>query len=181
MKDLRRYRIHYYFGKLLFYFAIAVLVFIFRNHFVDEVKYFVGTLALFYGLEGLFFEWWMHREKLFHQDKFYLSCIEVFLGIILLACPLYYESVCVVWAVWSIIREADEIKDIVTELRHWFPRILSAIESIAVIVFSVYLMIDPSPHHVLIHIYLLMVELLVTPLTPLVDEAFSAREESKES
>ena len=46
MKPLKRIRIYYYCFKLALYVAIAVLVFLFRNHFVEELKYFVGALAL---------------------------------------------------------------------------------------------------------------------------------------
>ena len=32
------------------------------------------------------------------------------------------------------------------------------------------LIIEPTEHHAMIHLYLLLVELIVAPLTPLVDE-----------
>ena len=74
------------------------------------------------------------------------------------------------YSTWSIIRESYEIKELVTEIKSVTLTIISGIESIAVIVFSIMLIAEPGEHHALIHIYLLLFELILTPLVPLLDE-----------
>ena len=60
-------------------------------------------------------------------------------------------------------RQLEKLKNIV-------PKILSGVESIVIIVFSILLLIEPGHHHAMIHLYLLMAELVIAPLTPLLDE-----------
>ena len=89
------------------------------------------------------------------------------------------EVTCVIWATWSIVRESFEIKELVTEIKSWTLTIISGIESIAVIVFSVMLILEPGEHHAMIHMYLLLFELILTPLIPLLDEILLERKAKK--
>ena len=158
--------------KLVVYAILAVLIFVFRDHLVahNGLKYFIGGLMLLYAVEEILFIVLLHVHHLLHQDKVYLGFIELILGIVLLTVDFSYESVCVAWAIWSILRESYEIKDIACELKNIVPKVISGIESVVVIVFSILLLIEPGHHHALIHLYLLLAELVVTPLTPLLDE-----------
>ena len=49
----------------------------------------------------------------------------------------------------------------------------AGVESLVIIVFSVMLIFEPTEHHAMIHLYLLLAELIVAPLTPLVDESIT--------
>ena len=80
----------------------------------------------------------------------------------------------------SICRESFEIFEIINELKHLLPRILSGVESIAVIVFSIMLILEPGEHHAMIHVYLLLVELVFSPLIPLMDELWPHKKETSE-
>ena len=176
--------IKYYFIKLIVYVALAICVFIFREKLVEHLKYFIGGLMLLYGLEEILFEIVFRDKHFWHKDKIYLGIIEITFGITLLVINLPYEAdyeaVCVVWATWSIVRESFEIKELVTEIKSWTLTFLSGAESIAVIVFSVMLILEPGEHHAMIHIYLLLLELLLTPLIPLLDEILLERKHKKE-
>lgn len=165
----------YYSIKLGVYAVLAILVFLFREPLVANLKYSIGGLMLLYGLEELLFEIIHSRSHLLHQDKVYLGFIEILLGIVVLSVSISYESVCIIWATWSILREAYEVKEILNELKRLVPKILSAVESAVIIVFSILLIIEPGEHHALIHLYLLLVELIVSPLTPLLDELLSKK------
>ena len=160
----------YYSIKLGLYSILAILVFVFREPLIVNLKYFIGGLVLLYGLEELLFEIIHSRSHLLHQDKVYLGFIEILLGIVVLSVPLSYESVCIIWATWSILREAYEVKEILNEVKYLTPKLISATESAVIIVFSILLIIEPGEHHAMIHLYLLLVELVVSPLTPLLDE-----------
>ncbi len=89
--------------------------------------------------------------------------------------PLEYSAVCIIWATWSIVRESHEIKELVTEIVSVPLTIISGLESIAVIVLSIMLISEPTHHHALIHIYLLLAELILTPLVPMLDEYFESK------
>lgn len=162
--------VKYFLIKLIVFVILGVVVFVFRETFVEHLKYFIGGLMLLYAVEEILFEIIYSRKHFFHKEKVYLGLIELILGLVLLIANVSYESVCIIWAVWSILRESYEIKEIIAELKCWVPRILSGVESIAVIVFSVMLILEPGEHHAMIHLYLLLVELVLTPLVPLLDE-----------
>lgn len=172
--------IKYYLAKLGFFVILAVLVFVFREPLVENLKYFIGGLMLLYGLEEILFEVIYSRHHILHQSKIYLGFIELLLGAVMLSVPMAYESVCIIWATWSILREAYEIKEVFCELKCLAPRILSATESAVIIVFSILLIIEPGEHHAMIHLYLLLAELIISPLTPLLDEILAKRKEKKE-
>ena len=168
--DNPKSHIKYLIVKQIVFAILAVLVFVFRAIHIQYLKYFVGGLMLFYGLEEQLFELIYSRSNMLKQGKVYLGLSEIILGIVVLAVEIDYDSVCIIWAVWSILRESYEIKEIFADLQFLVPKVLSGVESIAVIVFSILLIIEPAEHHAMIHLYLLLVELILTPFVPLLDE-----------
>ena len=161
--------------KLCVCIVLAVLVFVFREKLVEHLKVFIGCLMLAYAVEETLFIVLYHSRHILHEDKIYLSFVELILGIVLLCVNASIEAVCVIWATWSILRESYEIKEISCELKHLPPKILSGVESITVIVFSILLIVEPGEHHAMIHLYLLLAELIITPLTPLLDDLLDKR------
>ena len=174
-----RPHIKYHAIKLGLFVILAILVFIFRVELVENLKYFIGGLMLLYGLEEILYEIIYSRSHLLHKDKVYLGFIELLLGAVMLSVPMSYESVCIIWATWSILREAYEIKEIFNEIKNIIPKVLSATESAVIIVFSILLLIEPGEHHAMIHLYLLLAELIISPLTPLLDELLSKKKEAE--
>lgn len=160
----------YHFFKLLVCIVLVVLVLVFREKLIGELKYFIGALMVVYGLDEIAFEVYCHKSKFIHESKTYLGIIELVLGASLLILPLDLESTCVIWATWSIVRESYEIKDLVTEIKSVTITLISGIESIAVIIFSIMLIAEPGEHHAMIHLYLLTIEFILNPLVPLLDE-----------
>ena len=157
--------------KLGVFIAIDVFIIIFAHYIVaNALKYFIGGLMLMYGIEEILFEAIFAGKHFLHKSKNYLGFVEILLGLLLIVAPFELSNVFIIWATWSILREAFEVKEIVTELKCITPRVFSGIESLVVIVFSVIFLLDPGEHHALIHMYLLCVELIFFPLTPLMDE-----------
>ena len=174
----KRSKVFYFIGKLVIYTILAVLVLIFRTFCVEHLKYFIAFLMLLYAVEEVVFEIIFGHRHILHSDKLYLAIIEVILGVVLLASNVAYDSVCIIWATWSILREAYEIKEIITEMKAIFPRVLSGVESLTTIVFSVMLILEPGEHHAMIHIYLLLAELVLAGLVPLLDELLEKKEKT---
>ena len=177
--------IKYYLVKLIIYVALAVCVFIFRDKLVEHLKYFIGGLMTLYGVEEILFEIVFRDKHFWHKDKIYLGIIELVFGVALLCLDLHDNAeetlirTCLIWATWSIVRESFEIKELVTEIKSWTLTIISGIESIAVIVLSVMLILNPGEEDAMIHMYLLLLELLLTPLIPLLDEILLERKHKK--
>lgn len=166
--------------KLAIYVILAVFVFIFREHLTTEqsLKYFIGSLMILYGIEETLFEIIYHGLGFWRQEKVYLGFVEIVLGCVLLFAPLDLETTCVIWATWSIVREAFEIRELVTEVKSVLLTIISGLESLAVIVLSIMLILEPGEHHAMIHLYLLLVELFLTPFVPLMDEVLEKRKKA---
>ena len=164
--------------KQIVYLVFFVLVLIFRNELVTYLKYFISTLMLVYGIEEIIYEIVFSGKKTFYRIKTYFGLVEILIGTVLSFPSSGIESVCILWATWSIIRESFEVYEIVTELKHPLPIALSSIESFAAVVLSVILILNPTEHHALTHIYLLLVELIFTPLVPLLDHTLRKRKEN---
>lgn len=160
----------YYIVKLIVSIVIAVLVVIFRETFISNLNYFIGSLLLIYGIDEIAFEIYCHKKEFAKKTKTYLGLVELILGLTLILFNLDFVSVCVIWATWSIVRESYELKELATETKHIIPIILSGVESIAVIIFSILLIVEPTIDHAYTHLYLLVVELILTPFVPLLDE-----------
>ena len=176
--------IKYYLVKLIIFTILAVLVFIFREPLVGEnvLKYFIGALMVAYGVDEIAFNVVTKRSQFYFENKTYLGLVELILGITTIIMPFEdYSHVCIIWATWSIIRESYEIKELVTEIRSITWTLISGLESIAVIIFSIMLIAEPTAHHAMIHIYLLLAELILSPLVPLLDEVMEKRKEQKKS
>lgn len=176
----------YFAVKLALFAVLSVCVFIFREYFVEHLKYFIGSLMLLYGIEEIFFEILYHGKNFWKCEKTYLGFVELILGTTLFFYPLEGDEkevimmTCVIWAAWSIIREAFEIRELVVEIKSVALTIISGLESVAVIVLSVMLILEPGTHHATIHMYMLSIELILTPLVPLLDEIIEEKKHKKE-
>ena len=179
MEEKERSHVKYLLIKQIVFVALAICVFIFRETLVEQLRYFIGGLMIFYGLEELLFEIIYAGKHFLHKDKLYLGAIEVLFGLVLLFVSISYEGVCIIWATWSILREAFEIKEATTEVKNIILKLITLAESVAVIVLSVMLIMEPGEHHALIHMYLLLLELVLNPLIPLLDEIILEKKAKK--
>ena len=171
-----KWKLLYRFIRLFFYLIAAVFICIFCEHLTANLKYFIGTLMLTYGIGEIGFEVLFNFKKCYRAEKFYLGIIDIVLGIVMFFAGFEYSNVCIMWATWGIMRECFEIKDIFAELK-WIPiKIISGIESIVVIVFSILLLFDPSEHHAMIHLFILsLIELPINCLIPICNEFYEIK------
>ena len=167
----------YHVIKLIVSTVLAILVFIFRETLVINIRYYIASLMFLYFAEELLFEILFSKKKIFKKDKFFMATVDLIFSLTLFIAPIEYEIVCIIWACWSISREMVEIKEIFTELKSLPAKIISGVESITVIVFSIMLILEPGEHHALIHTYLLMVELITNAFVLLLDELLVKEEE----
>lgn len=167
-------KIYHYF-KLVVFIAFAVLVFVLREELLMNLQYLVGSLMLLYGLENVILISIKERIQARKSIWFIFGYSEVLLGLVTLIAIRNYVAVCVMWGVWSILRESLEIYEITSEEIKGIPALISGIESAVAIVFSVLLIITPGEHHAKTHIYLLIVELIITSFIPVLKELINRK------
>lgn len=158
------------YSRLICFLVGSVLLFIFREFFVQHLRFFIGGLMIIYGLLGIL-EMVLEKVKpIYEEHEFVFNILEILIGLVVLIFLNDYHTICVVWAMWSILRESLEIRVILVGKLHSIFAVVNGVESIAVIVLSILLMMEPGEHHALIHSYLLCVELVLTSLVPIVNE-----------
>ena len=155
----------YHIVKLVMFSLLALWVFILRNSLVtDDISFFVGSVILLYGIEEITFQIVFERKAIYKSGKAYFALMELIIGIALIATEIQFGVSCAVWACWSMLRESHEIFEVVNERYNIVLRIINLLESLVAIIFSVLLIINPTGHHVYIHIILLIIELITSPL-----------------
>ncbi len=167
----------YKYIKLAIFAVFAVLVFVYRESLLVDLHYLVGALILLYGAEEAIVDTFVYKKNCYKKFWFIFGLVETMIGIIVLCSIRDYVTVCVIWGVWSILREAVEIHEITSGEVKGVAAILSGIESIVAIVFSIMLIITPTEHHAKTHIYLLIIELIVTALVPVIEDVFDKNKE----
>ena len=147
--------------KTFFYLALAVSLIVMKETWLAQHRYLIGGLMCLYGLEGLVIS---IIQKEWLKYHFYQGMIETFLGVVTIIFVDDFETICIMWGVWSIIRESGEIQDAVVSMVNKGPGLISLILSIVVLLFSAKIIIDPTEEVVLTHFTLLAIELIATAL-----------------
>lgn len=173
---------NYYYFRLVIFTALAVLIGVFAHELLPNLHYLVGAAMILYGFEGLLFSINKSLKKFFLDYQFFLGCIELLLGIVMMSLMRNMHFICVMWGTWTIVRESFELYETSHKFFHKFPAVLSLALSIIEIVFSILLIVaaEEPHHHALTHIYLLIPELVINALSPLLFEIQLKRKGHKE-
>ncbi len=161
------------------YLALAAVVIVFLQQIAEIVclRYFIGGLIIFYGVEEIAFTAFNSRKH-FSLKSIYWNAVEIVLGLTLIVLVengeenVTYAVVCVSWATWSILRETRELVEATEHFKKKPTSALNILESLVVIALSITMIITPTEHHAEIHLYLLAVELATKVLFPMVDNSW---------
>lgn len=151
--------------KFVLFIALGISVFFLMDTYLEHLRFFIGGLITLYGIDG-FVLWSLEKDRHEKVHFVFKGAVQLILGICTLALFENLETVCVVWAVWAIMREADEISEYYELFIERIPCFLGFIESIVAIALSITLIMEPGEHHAKIHMYLLIVELLTAVIFP---------------
>ena len=173
MKKVARY------SKLVIFIAFAVLIGVFNQTLLENLRYLVPSLLMMYGVDSVVSAVVTEKKKCYKNLWFSYGIGEIIIGVTMICSICDFAIVCVVWGVWSIFREVIEIHEILSGEVKGVPAIISGIESIVAITFSVLLIITPVEHHAHTHIFLLIAELLVTGLIPVIDDIILVRKKHR--
>ena len=149
----------------------------------DILNYLVGGIIAIYGLEGVILPITTRKIKS-ERIEMFGGGVNVLIAIIMIFLidknPEELRILCVLWSLWSIMREGEEIFDKGFEgiRNHPITSAINIVESIVVIVFSVELIIAHNDHelmhHAHAHVILLGIELIIEVIWVYVGE-FEAR------
>ena len=162
----------YNYIKLFIFIAFSVLIIVFRHELVNDLHYFIGALVLAYGLETAAVHAVVAKKECIRSIKFAFALFEMVVGLTILFAVREFTHVCVMWAVWSMLRQSIDIHEVLTEKVRRGIAVVYIVQSVVSVVFSIMLILNPTHDHAVTHIYLLVAELLVISLPPVVDEFF---------
>lgn len=167
-------------SRLICFVVCAVLLLVFNEFFLHNLRWFIGGLIVLYGSLGILALLLAKVKPIYEGQGFLFFAVEILLGLVTLCFIKDYATVCVIWAVWSIIRESVELEEIVARELHPVLAVISGLESVAVVVLSVMLLMEPGEHHAMIHSYLLVVELVFAALIPVINHRLMPEKKGRE-
>ena len=162
--------------KLVVYLIAGCLIMAFSEQVMEYVVILVGAVMTVYAIETIIVS--VFEKAVLHEDN------ELFEGLILilLAIVLLFtdknnlEKICVIWAIWSIIRETEEIKECLYDIFHKNPpgftktfHFIHIAESAIVIVLSLVMLLSPTEKTAHTHVILLGLELILEVAFPLMN------------
>ena len=161
--------------KMCILITAGILLFVFSKKLVYEqegvlLNGIVGVVIAFYGIEGILFPILTKQVK---KERIMLmsGIINLFVAFIMIFLlenhPDELHVTCILWSLWSIMRESEEIFEKCFD--HWkkhpVTSFINLAESIIVIVFSILLIIardkEQLLEHTFAHVILLGVELII--------------------
>ena len=174
------------------YWALTALVLVFVSTLsqIEVLRYFIGGLIIFYGVEEVVLTLFKSKKR-YDVRTLYWNIIEVIIGLTLIVFvetgdeEVTYAVVCVCWAIWAIFRESRELYDASVELKGnklivcKVVAILNLLESLTLIALSLAMLIEPGAHHAKIHLYFLAVELFTKVFFPIVNDIAKRLSERK--
>ncbi len=123
----------------------------------------VGAIVCMYAAEELIV---IAVQGKFFKDAYHLfdGLSQLLIGIILFLVSGDIVKVCLVWGVWSILRESKEMAEAIDQLSQKKFGIINIVESIVIIALSFVMILEPSERHAHLHVILLGAELVIVVL-----------------
>ncbi|MBP5153480.1 MAG: hypothetical protein ILP12_00520 [Lachnospiraceae bacterium] len=161
MADVREY------GMDAVFVLAGILVLVFHEAMMGGIAWMVGGVMLLYAVNGVL-RWLARKDPAKRFLELMDMLILVVLAVVVFAVHSDFTRVCVIWAIWSILREGYEVADVLERYRQRAVRIVDYAESAVVVVLSVMLVLSPAEHaHA--HVILLGIELILEVVFPLTD------------
>lgn len=160
--------------KAVLYFGLAIAIFILHHTVMPYVGYLVGGVILIWSIDEIIERW--HSK---HFTSMSIPLVQIVIAVLLCITANDIVTVCVMWGVWSVIRESREMTKALDRLVHRRSGLLNVIESVIVIVMSAMMILEPGEHHAHIHVIVLGIELILEILFPLMNELYDRHLEKK--
>ena len=166
--------------KTVLYVLAGIAVFIFNEQIMEALGIVVGVVVLLFGIDYVIIGV-THKKYFGETGLFFPALTYILLAVILFIVTEDIKSVCLVWAVWAILREGKELSESMHRLSESrrgafnMPALINALESVVIIIFSFTMILEPGEHHAHVHVFLLGGELILEVLFPIVNAWFDER------
>lgn len=149
--------------KAVLYLTLAVFIFVLNKTIMPYVGILVGAIVCLYAAEEFIVN---VAKKTLISDAYRLfeGIAQLLIGIILFIVSDDIIKVCLVWGVWSILRESKEMAEAIKRLPTRKSEIIDIIESVTIIALSFLMILEPNDAHAYLHMILLGVELVIVVL-----------------
>ncbi len=156
--------------ELLTYISIGISIIILRDKHIESIANLIGFTILFYGIIDIIREFTAKRAFT-EETRIFDSLVLIILSVVLLFfIEKDFTKACVIWGVWAIFREADELRRCFINAKKKAPFILNGIESIVLIILSIMLINNPE-HHAYFHVIILGIEFILEAVFEIFNEA----------
>lgn len=170
MKMTKAYKL----TKFIVYVVLGILVLMFNQTIMSNegaiINGVVGSVIALYGIEGIILPIatkQVKKERIEMLNGGVNLLIAIIMIFLLEGNAAELRIVCVMWSLWSIMREGEEIveKGFVGIKKHPIVSAINFAESIVVIIFSIMLICAKNPEELLehahVHVILLGIELII--------------------
>ena len=148
--------------------GIAVLA---LNETIMEQHYYVGIVVgiviLSYAIDVMIIG--VISRNILTRVGIYTVITHVLLAVVLFIVRDTLVTVCLVWAVWTILREGNEISEGIHRIMNKKSGFINILESVVIIMFSFAMILEPTEHHAHVHIIILGIELILEALFPFIN------------
>ena len=158
--------------KTIIYILAGILILIFNHQALNHLSLVVGGAVLAYGFDGIIM--CIIKKDYLGEKPLILASVNLLIGLAILLVKDEISTICIIWAVWSILREGVELTECLHKIAHKKPGFINMAESIVVIIFSFTMILNPTLHHAHTHIIILGIELILEIFFPQMD-AFYAK------
>jgi hypothetical protein len=151
-----------------------------RQYMISYVQYILGGIMLMYSIEDMVVS--IIKGPLNKETRLFTGLILLIISILLiffLDKVDDYQTILVIWAIWSIIREGEDITEASRAIAHEKLQILNIIEAVVIIIMSFVMVIDPNEHHAYIHLYLLGIEVILEVFFPALYDHFAKKKQNE--
>ena len=164
--------------KTFYFIILGVLVFIFHDFLTNHAYILVSMIMLLYGVEDIV-ERIIRKVNKQNISRLSSNILIIILGVICLFLnrDTDFVPLCIIWATWAILREEWELEDVINFFHNKLIMVLNILESITVIVISIFFIFSPTIEHIRIHVIILGIELILEVLFPLIDLLISKKKE----
>ena len=153
-------------AKTIIFATLGILILIFNHPAMEFLNFVVGGAILLYAIYAIGNS--IFNKDMIHNDHGLIEglILLIFATLIMFVVDGDLVKICLIWATWSILREAKEITEDLHRICHKGPGFLSIIESLVVIFMSITMIMNPTEHHAHVHVILLGIELILEVTFP---------------
>ena len=164
--------------KAVLYILAGVVIIVGYKVILPYAGYVVGGIVFAYALEELIIL--AVRKEIFGAGNSLVEdIVQIVIALLLIFSGDDVVKVCLIWGMWSIIRESREMTEALKRVLNKRSGLISIIESVVVIGMSVAMVIEPGEGHVVTHTILLGIELILEIVFPLIDYLFDKNAKKK--